>query len=725
MTHPEPGPAFRTRRFGARRGVLAPALAVLSAYACASAPAVAPAKVAAVPLEQKLAWMLQLEDQRILKLPEPPPAPAPVAPVKGRRAVPPPPPPMVPDLTRLTTDADPRVRRRAAVAIGRVGLKDGIPALTQLLADTDTDVRQSAAFALGLIGDRASSASLVPLLKDPDPLVRGRAAEGLGLMGAEDTAPAIADMTAPLGRSAAVVAMTPDDERSPAPPEAEAFKLGLFALVRLRAYEPLATAALDGGRPVSPWWPVAYALQRNGDARAAPALRQLLTVKGRYTPAFAARGLGRIKDSTAAQDLLPLLEPTTQPREVVASAIAAVRDIGVPQAGPRLGQLASDPAADGNLRMEALTTLGALRALDQLPIVQDLITDEWPALRGAAIRAAVAIDPENFTLILSGLDIDRHWLGRAALADALGTLPPAVALIRLNELLNDEDQRVIPHALRALVRLKAPDVEKILLARLKDQDYALREAVAGLIGEVKPADGVSALKEAYQAALPDAAYGARAAAITALAEYGTPEAVDAIRAALSDKDWAVRLRAADLLTKLDPSGDHQHAIRPVPNAPMASYDDPTLTAPPTSPHVFIETAKGTIEFELAVLDAPQTARSFVTLARKGFFNGLQVHRVVPNFVMQDGDPRGDGEGGPGYTLRDELTERPYLRGTVGMALARRDDGGSQFFITHSPQPHLDGRYPAIGHVVNGMDVVDRIQVGDTIVRVRVWDGKWE
>ena len=141
--------------------------------------------------------------------------------------------------------------------------------------------------------------------------------------------------------------------------------------------------------------------------------------------------------------------------------------------------------------------------------------------------------------------------------------------------------------------------------------------------------------------------------------------------------------------------------------------------------MFIETAKGTIEFELAVLDAPQTSHSFVTLARKGFFNGLQVHRVVPNFVMQDGDPRGDGEGGPGYTIRDELTERPYLRGTVGMALSWRDTGGSQFFITHSPQPHLDGRYTAFGHVVNGMDVVDRIQVGDTIVRVRVWDGKWE
>jgi cyclophilin family peptidyl-prolyl cis-trans isomerase len=245
------------------------------------------------------------------------------------------------------------------------------------------------------------------------------------------------------------------------------------------------------------------------------------------------------------------------------------------------------------------------------------------------------------------------------------------------------------------------------------------------VGEVQPAAGVSALKEAYQAAVPDAAYGARAAVISALAEYGTPDAIDGIRPALSDKDWAVRVRAAELLTKLDPSGDHQQAIRPVPAAPIASYDDPGLAAPPTSPHVFIETAKGTIEFELAVLDAPQTSRSFVTLARKGFFNGLQVHRVVPNFVMQDGDPRGDGEGGPGYTIRDELTERPYLRGTVGMALSWRDTGGSQFFITHSPQPHLDGRYTAFGHVVNGMDVVDRIQVGDTIVRVRVWDGKWE
>jgi cyclophilin family peptidyl-prolyl cis-trans isomerase len=113
----------------------------------------------------------------------------------------------------------------------------------------------------------------------------------------------------------------------------------------------------------------------------------------------------------------------------------------------------------------------------------------------------------------------------------------------------------------------------------------------------------------------------------------------------------------------------------------------------------------------------------MTLARQGFFKGATWHRVVPNFVVQDGDPRGDGEGGPGYTIRDEINERPYLRGTMGMALDWADTGGSQFFLTHSPQPHLDGRYTVFGQIVAGLDVLDRIQPGDAILGVRVWDGK--
>ena len=99
--------------------------------------------------------------------------------------------------------------------------------------------------------------------------------------------------------------------------------------------------------------------------------------------------------------------------------------------------------------------------------------------------------------------------------------------------------------------------------------------------------------------------------------------------------------------------------------------------------------------------------------------------MVPDFVAQAGDPRGDGEGGPGFTMRDELNQRPYLRGTVGLALDWADTGGSQFFITHTPQPHLDARYPAFGQVIGGMDVVDRLEPWDSIQRIRIWDGvRW-
>jgi cyclophilin family peptidyl-prolyl cis-trans isomerase len=135
----------------------------------------------------------------------------------------------------------------------------------------------------------------------------------------------------------------------------------------------------------------------------------------------------------------------------------------------------------------------------------------------------------------------------------------------------------------------------------------------------------------------------------------------------------------------------------------------------------LETSKGQIRLRFHPSEAPRTVANFAALARKGFYNGLEFHRVVPNFVIQGGDPRGDGFGGPGYTIPCEpsFNERPYVRGSVGMALAGRHTGGSQFFITHSAAPHLDGRYTNFATVTAGMDVVNRIVVGDKILRVTV------
>ena len=117
-----------------------------------------------------------------------------------------------------------------------------------------------------------------------------------------------------------------------------------------------------------------------------------------------------------------------------------------------------------------------------------------------------------------------------------------------------------------------------------------------------------------------------------------------------------------------------------------------------------------------------TVANFIALARMGFFRIVAIHRLVPYFFVQGGDPSCDGEGGPGYSIRFEINELPYLRGRVGMALDWKDTGGSQFFITHSPQPHLDARYTVFGRVVAGMDIVDRLVQWDVVRNVRIRDG---
>jgi cyclophilin family peptidyl-prolyl cis-trans isomerase len=134
----------------------------------------------------------------------------------------------------------------------------------------------------------------------------------------------------------------------------------------------------------------------------------------------------------------------------------------------------------------------------------------------------------------------------------------------------------------------------------------------------------------------------------------------------------------------------------------------------------LTTEKGTFTSVFNPEEAPLTVDNFIKLARSGYFNGLEVHRVVPNFVMQDGDPRGDGNGGPGWSIRCEINMLPYDRGAVGMALSGKDTGGSQWFVTHSPQPHLDGGYTVFGHVnETDMKVVDTIVRGDKILNVRI------
>ena len=689
-----------------------------AAVQCAPPPPVLPAPAPTV--EEKLGWILRLEDQRVLSDPVPTSVPV-QAPGEATRALVLSP-PVVPDLTQLVADAGARVRRRAALAIGRVGLAEGVAPLVQALADPEAEVRQMSAFALGLIGHDSAVAPLIEALADTSPIVQGRAAEALGSIGDPSAAEAVGGMVA--SHLAAAFDVDPEDLSYPLAPRVEAFRLGIYALARLDAYEPLAAAVLDeDGQPILWWWPVAYALQRLEDPRALPALELLAGVQGSYGVAFAAQGLGALGDAEAVDTLLPLLDPQRRDARVIVSAVRALAEIGHAKAERALLQLIRTRGLDQAVQVESVRALGVVGGGESAMVLLDLVSHPWPPMRSAALRSLAQLDPENFVIVLSGLDSDRDWTVRTALAEALGFLDSGRALPRLTAMLGDTDLRVVPSVLSTLVRLQAPNTRTVLLEALASTDVGVRVAAARFIGDLKLEGAAPALVEAYERGAGDPSYVARAAALGALAKYGDPLALETLKAALWDPDWAVRVHAAARLAELEDSGDDTVAIRPAPTRlPESAYAARHLVSPSVSPHAYIETGQGTIEVELAVLDAPLTADNFVTLARGGFFNGLTFHRVVPNYVVQAGDPRGDSKGGPGYTIRDELNEIPYLRGTVGMALDGSDTGGSQFFITHSPQPHLDGRYTAFGKVVAGMEVVDQLQQGDVIRRVRVWDG---
>ncbi len=683
-----------------RRRWLAAALCLAAGCAAKPAPVAAPPPPPSY--EQKIAAILHLEDRRVL-------TDAALAP------------PSPTDLPALLGDGEGRIRRRAALGIGRAGLLEGVAPLSALLAkDSEPEVRAMAAFALGLIGEAAAAPALIAALGDADARVQGRAAEGLGLIGHRAAADTIAGMAAAHVRAGVLAAVASDDETYPQSPAVEAVRLGVYALVRLEALEPLRAVVLGAdGAPASDWWPFAYAVQRLANPAGAAPLRVWLTRGGATTRAFAARGLGLIKDAASRPQLEALVGDARQTLGVRVQAVRALASIADRRSAPVVRALLADttPAV---LRLEAMTAFGAVADAVAADVLVDYLETPWPPLRAAAQAALAKADSDTFMTVLSGIDIDDQWSVRAALASTLGGFSPDLAAARLEQLVRDPDVKVRAAALAAMARLKVPSTGASLLAALADPDPALRSRAAQGLSTVKPAGAAEALRRAYDASRADTTYIARGALLGALA--AVDPATPLLREALADPDWAIRVRAATLLTETDRTAPAQ-PTRPAP-APAESAVDAVqaLAAPAYSPQAYVQTSRGEIRISLAVVDAPRTVASFVALVRRGFFNGLAWHRIVPDFVVQSGDPRGDGEGGPGYTIRDELNDRPYLRGTVGMALDWKDTGGSQFFITHSPQPHLDARYSAFGTVVAGMDVVDQLLPGDTILDVRVWDG---
>jgi len=298
---------------------------------------------------------------------------------------------------------------------------------------------------------------------------------------------------------------------------------------------------------------------------------------------------------------------------------------------------------------------------------------------------------------------------------------------RLQALLGDADGRVVAQALQTLARV-VPEADTTLGPRARDllahPDPAVRSVAADLLARHPVTADVDRLIQAYTRAAGDPFDDARLSAVAALGAIARASAEG--RLAVAGRFLATVPRADDyLVRRLAAERLPDAAERWGPAAPITTDRGPeayrdavrryllvALRGQP--PRVTIETDRGTMVVELYATEAPLTVAAFLSLVERRYFDGSRWHRVVPNFVVQDGDPRGDGWGGPGFVLRDEVNPVRYDVGTMGMALSGPDTGGSQFFITLSPQPHLDGGYTVFGRVVTGFNVLGAIAQGDRI-----------
>lgn len=258
----------------------------------------------------------------------------------------------------------------------------------------------------------------------------------------------------------------------------------------------------------------------------------------------------------------------------------------------------------------------------------------------------------------------------------------------------------------------------------KPHDVIVRATAADLLGDLPPSEeNTKALVEALPIAYKDELNDAVLSILATLGKQKNSAANEAIKTALKSEDHLIRRRAVQIL-KANGVGDFSSSIGYVQTKNTTADYRRALSRKNGSVKAIVETEKGSFTINLLPEDAPLTVDNFVKLANKGYFKNIIFHRVVPNFVIQGGDPRGDGSGGPGYSIRCEINEVEYTRGAVGMALSGKDTGGSQWFVTHSPQPHLDGGYTVFGLVdEKDMKTVDSIARGNRIVNIRIIEKK--
>ena len=607
-------------------------------------------------------------------------------------------------------------RAAATLAVGQVHGVVLAPALRTLLADRDTTVAANAAYALGMLADAGSIAALSHAL-DASPAVGYNAAWALGQIG-EPARPAI---VAALARA------------------------GVARPARVRGALLLATFLLKPVpvEAVRPWladssalvrWSAAYAIAR---PYAPAGVRDLLPlasdtsgeVRAQVARAFSHRAAS---DSLAALVRAPLATLASDPNAHV--RINALHSLATYGSANRALIVAATHDADANVRVTAAQELGSV-----LDNSRAAWMTAWKADTGFMYRRSLLASAMSQDVVLPATELDDpdswvhqgDWRLRAAVADAGGS---ATTILRLREVslpaTRDPDPRVRAVAFAAMAPHadtadEHPWRREFMEYGLTDADVIVRATAIGSLEGHASAAEVPLVLESYRRSEADTLNDARVAAVRFFASAWTRDSVhfadsvtSAIRALPVPPDMLTRI-AADSFALLA----SWHRAPPPPTKPAAWYEAIVRTRilPALGgklPRAEIVTERGTVTLELYPVEAPLTVENFLTLAASHFYDDGHFFRVVPNFVAQDGDHRGDGAGGPAYNIRDEFNPHRYERGSLGMALSGPDTGGSQYFMTVAPDPHLDGRYTVFGRVIGGFSALDALVQGDHLERIR-------
>ncbi len=295
---------------------------------------------------------------------------------------------------------------------------------------------------------------------------------------------------------------------------------------------------------------------------------------------------------------------------------------------------------------------------------------------------------------------------------------------RLMTLFKDSSSSVRAAAFNSLCTTDSGNIDYYIRSALSDSDFVVQSEAIDKIGEKKLVKYLPQLMTIIQMK-KRADSELKRSVIAAAAEFLgedkagiNKEAEDILYHGVLDKNYLVSYEAAKFYK--EKIGTDRTGYINYPNGLFSERKIKSLLNQyRKNPIAKIYTDRGEIELELLFDVAPLTVGNFIKLAVEGFYDGVIFHRVIPNFVVQGGDPRGDGFGGPGYTIRCEYSNLTFTRGSVGMAHSGKDSGGSQFFIALTPLPHLDARYTLFGQVTSGMDIVDIIRRGDTIKHIMI------